>query len=97
MAKKYYWEIEESETNEESEELTKNTLTHKIELLCSKITGKAIVTINGVSFDISEKPFSLSGTEQMFRLGDMPAVLSFNKKGIPTVTINGKVLTPKAK
>lgn len=96
MAKKYYWEVEEPETDMETGEPTGNTLTHKVELKCSKITGKAIVTINGVKFDISEKPFKLAGTEQMFRLGDMPALLSFNKKGAPTITINGQVIERKA-
>ena len=97
MAKKYYWEIEEPEADAESGELTGNTLTHKVELVCSKITGKAIVTINGTRFDISEKPFSLGGTEQMFRLGDMPAVLSFKKKGVPTITVDGGTIEAKSK
>ena len=95
MAKKYFWEIEEELTDEESGELTGETKTHKVELVCSKITGKAIVTINGVKFDISEKPFSLGGTEQMFRLGDMPAIISFKKKGEPTVTVNGQIVQKK--
>ena len=92
MAKKYYWEIEEEETDTESGELTGNIRTHKVELICSNLTGKAIVTINGMEFNISEKPFSLAGTEQMFKLGDMAAVLSFKKKGAPTVTVEGKTV-----
>jgi len=95
MAKKYYWEIEEPETDAESGELTGNTLTHKVELTCSKLSGKAIITINGVKFDISEKPFGLSGTEQMFRLGDMPAVVSFKKKGAPVITVDNKEIEGK--
>ena len=96
MAKKYYWEIEEAETDAESGELTGNTITHKVELVCSKLTGKAIITINGTKFDISEKPFSLGGTQQMFRLGDMPAQITFNKKGAPTINVDNKILEPKA-
>ena len=95
MAKKFYWEIEEEETDMESGEPTGNTLTHKVELICSNLTGKAIVTINGVKFDISEKPFSLAGTEQMFRLGSMPAMLSFKKKGAPTITVDNQVYESK--
>lgn len=95
MAKKYYWEIEEAETDMESGEPTGNMLTHKVELVCSYITGKAIITINGTPFNISEKPFSLSGTQQMFRLGDMPAQISFNKKGAPTITVNEQTIPHK--
>ena len=89
MAKKYFWEIEEPETDAESGELTGNTVKHSIELTCSYLSGKAIITINGIEFNISEKPFSLKGTSQMFRLGDMPATISFEKKGAPTVTVDG--------
>ena len=92
MAKKYYWEIEEEETDLESGELTGSIKTHKVELVCSNFSGKAIVTINGLKFDISEKPFSLAGTEQMFKLGDMAAVLSFKKKGAPTITVENKTI-----
>ena len=95
MAKKYYWEVEEAQTDMETGEPTGEMLTHKVELKCSKITGKAVVTINGAKFDISEKPFSLAGTEQMFRLGDMPALLSFKKKGAPTITVDGQVIERK--
>ncbi len=95
MAKKYYWEIDEAETDMETGEPTGGTRTHKVELVCSKITGKAVVTINGVKFDISEKPFSLAGTEQMFRLGDMPALISFKKKGAPTITVDGETVEAK--
>ncbi len=95
MAKKYYWEIEEPETDIESGEATGNMITHKVSLLCSRISGKAIVSINGIEFNISEKPFSLGGTEQVFRLGEMAALLSFPKKGSPTITIDGIVISPK--
>ncbi len=95
MAKKYYWEIEEDEIDEETNEATGNKITHKIGLVCSNLTGKAIITINGVEFDISEKPFALAGTEQMFRLGDMPAVISFPKKGEPVIKLDGEDISPK--
>lgn len=95
MAKKYYWEIEEPETDFETGELTGNTVVHKLELVCSYFTGKAIITIDGNSFDISEKPLCLAGTEQVFRLGDLPAVISFVKKGSPTVTVDGQKIESK--
>lgn len=95
MAKKYYWEIEEEETDMESGEPTGNMLTHKVELLCSYLTGKAIITINGIKFNISEKPFALKGTQQMFKLGSMPAMLSFNKKGAPTINVDNQTYEAK--
>ena len=95
MAKKYYWEIEEIITDEETGEATGETKLHKIELVCSNITGKAIVTINGTEFNISEKPFGLAGAEQVFRLGDMAALLSFPKKSSPTITIDNEIIAPK--
>ena len=90
MSKKYYWEIEEEETDMESGEPTGNVLTHKVELVCSNLTGKAIITINGTKFNISEKPFSLKGTNQMFRLGEMAALLDFPKKGEARILIDGE-------
>ncbi len=90
MAKKYYWEIEEEETDMENGEPTGNILTHKVELICSNLTGKALITINGVQFDISEKPFKLNGTQQMFKLGSMPAMLFFKKKAAPTITVDNR-------
>ena len=92
MAKKYNWEIQEEETDIETGEFTGNTITHKIKLVCSKITGKAIITIDGMEFNISEKPFALGGTQQAFKLGDMPAVISFPKKGDPIISVDGKVI-----
>ena len=87
MAKKFYWEYCEYETDAETGEETGNTITHTISLSCSYISGKAIVTIDGTEFDISEKPFSLKGTEQVFRLGDSAAILRFEKDA-PTITVN---------
>lgn len=95
MSKKYYWEIEEIQVDEETGEPNGETKLHKIELVCSKLSGKAIVTINGTKFDISEKPFSLAGSEQVFRLGEMAALLSFPPKSSPTITIDNEVIQPK--
>ena len=96
MAKKFYWEYCEDETDAETGEETGNTITHTISLSCSYISGKAIVTIDGTEFDISEKPFSLKGTEQVFRLGDSAAILRF-EKGAPTITVNNEILAPISK
>ncbi len=95
MAKNYYWEIEEILIDEETGEATGETKLHKIELTCSYFTGKAIVTINGTKFNISEKPFKLAGAEQVFRLGDMAALLSFPQKSSPTITIDNETISPK--
>lgn len=95
MAKKYYWEISEEETDIETGELTGNTITHKIELTCSNLTGKILISIDGTEFDISEKPFSLKKVEQMFRLGEMPALIRFDKKGVPNITVDNKLYAPK--
>ena len=63
---------------------------HNVSLVYSYFTGKAIVTIDGDEYDISVKPFGLKGTNQMFRIGESPAVLDFPKKGAPTVTVDGE-------
>ena len=94
MAKKYYWEIPENETDIETGEETGNIITHKIELTCSNLTGKVIINIDGDSFNISEKPFSIKKMEQMFRLGEMPAMISFDKKGVPFIKIDNENHTP---
>lgn len=94
MAKKYYWEIPENETDFETGEETGNIITHKIELTCSNLTGKILISIDGTEFDISEKPFSLKKVEQMFRLGEMPALISFDKKGIPNIKIDNEIYSP---
>ena len=80
------WEIKENTVNEETEE--EMELLHKVFLRCSMLTGKAIVTIDGTEFDISVRPFSLRGTNQMFRLGEIPAILDFPKKGEPDIVID---------
>lgn len=83
MAKKYVWKI--ADTAEDGTEAT-----HSVELECSYFTGKAIVVIDGDSYNISVKPFSLRGTNQIFRLGELPAMLDFPRKGEPTVTVDGE-------
>ena len=88
MAKNYSWEIEEQVTNIETEK--EETVIHKVSLLCSNLSGKAIITIDGTEFDISVKPFGLKGTNQVFRLGDMAAMIDFPKKGEPDIVVDGK-------
>ncbi|MBQ9112115.1 MAG: hypothetical protein IJY08_00880 [Clostridia bacterium] len=87
MAKKYEWEVKEA--LEEGGEKT-----HTVSLVCSMLTGKAVITIDGDEFDISVKPFSLRDTNQVFRLGEEAAVIDFPKKGDPTVTVGGEVIAP---
>ena len=96
MAKKYYWEIPEEETDFETGEPTGNTITHKIDLVCSNLTGKIVITIDGSEFDISEKPFAIKNVEQMFRLGELPAILKFDSKGVPAIIIDNKSIPPKS-
>ena len=88
MAKNYSWEIEEQVTNIETEK--EETVIHKVSLLCSNLSGKSIITIDGAEFDISVKPFGLKGTNQVFRLGDMAAMIDFPKKGEPDIVVDGK-------
>lgn len=96
MAKKYYWEIRENETDIETGEETGNIITHKLELTCSNLTGKIVISIDGTAFDISEKPFSLKKVEQVFRLGELPAMLSFDSKGSPVITVENEKHFPSA-
>ena len=91
MAKKINWEYSEPELDLETGEETGNTLTHTISLCYSYVSGKAIVTIDGTEFDISVRPFSLKGTEQVFRLGESAALLRFAKP-VPTVTVDNEEL-----
>lgn len=88
MAKKYNWEIKETLENGEEK-------LHSVSLVCSMLTGKAFITIDGDEFDISVKPFSLRGTNQIFRLGEEAAVIDFPKKGTPTVTVGGELIPRK--
>lgn len=82
MAKKYTWKI--SGVDEQAPDTV-----HTVSLTCSNLSGKAIVVIDGDEYDISVKPLKLKGTNQMFRIGECPAVLDFPKKGEPTVTVDG--------
>ncbi len=88
MAKNYTWEIDEQVINAETEQ--EETLTHKVSLVCSNLTGKAIITIDGSEFNISVRPFGLRGTNQVFRLGEMAAIIDFPKSGEPDIVIDGK-------
>ena len=62
---------------------------HKVSLVYSYFTGKAIVTIDGDEFDISTGFMKLRGTNQVFKLGEDAAILDFPKNGKPDVIING--------
>ena len=88
MAKTYTWNINEPELDSESGEETGKVIEHTVTLKCSMLTGKAVITIDGEQFDISAKPFGLKGTNQMFRLGELPALLDFPKKGDPDIVID---------
>ena len=88
MAKKYTWNICETLEDEARTE-------HTVSLVCSNLTGKAIITIDGDEYDISVKPFSLKGTNQMFRLGEMAAMIDFPKSGKPRIIIDGESILPK--
>jgi hypothetical protein len=84
--KQYTWEIKENTVNEETEE--EMEVLHKVTLRCSLTWGKAVVTIDGTDFDISTRPFGLRGTNQVFRLGELPAILDFPKSGEPDIVID---------
>lgn len=90
MAKCYEWEILES-AEEEGEE---DTL-HTVVLRCSMLTGKALITIDGTEFNIGTRPFGLRGTNQMFRLGEMAALLDFPKSGDPRILVDGEAIPRK--
>ena len=89
MAKLYTWDVTEPAYDDIPE------VEHKVTLLCSFLSGKAIVTIDGTEFDISVRPFGLRGTSQMFRLGEMAAMLDLPKKGAPAIIIDGERLVGK--
>ncbi|MBP3370579.1 MAG: hypothetical protein J6L85_07485 [Clostridia bacterium] len=93
MAKKLYWEYCEPELDAESGEPTGNTLTHTVLLSYSYLSGKAVVSIDGFEFNISERPFSLKGTDQVFRLGESAALLRF-ESGEPSITVDNEKLIP---
>ena len=87
MAKIYKWNVTEPADQEGGKDIL-----HTVTLRCSNLTGKAIITIDGTEFNISTKPFSLRGTNQMFRLGEMAALLDFPKKGDPRIVIDGEAV-----
>ena len=70
---------------------------HKVSLLYSMLTGKAIVTIDGDEFDISAGFGKLRGTSQVFRLGEEAAMLDFPKRGVPDIYIDGVGVNSGAK
>ena len=88
MAKTYEWDIPETVIDEETEE--EKEVTHRVSLVCSMLTGKAKITIDGTEFDISTRIFGLRGTNQVFRLGEMAAIVDFPKRGEPDLVIDGK-------
>ena len=88
--KNYTWNYIEQTVNEETEEAIE--VSHTVALRCSFFSGKAIVTIDGTEFDISTRPLALRGTSQVFRLGDVAAMLDFPKKGDPAVIVDGERL-----
>lgn len=85
--KQYNWKIKENTINEETEEEIE--VTHEVSLRCSMLTGKALITIDGTEFNIGTRPFALRGSNQVFRLGDMAAIIDFPKKGTPNIVIDG--------
>ena len=89
---KYNWSIKETVLDDESNE---KEVLHSISLSCSFLTGRAIITIDGDEYNISAKPFKLRGTSQMFRLGEMPAVIDFPKSGKPAVKIGNETYEAK--
>ena len=81
--------LEEASVENNSAKAETREITHKVSLTYSNLTGKAVITIDSDRFDISSKPLSLKGTSQMFRLGEMAAIIDFPKKGEPDIVIDG--------
>ncbi|MGM9682639.1 MAG: hypothetical protein ACI3XQ_03485 [Eubacteriales bacterium] len=77
MAKKLEWNIDIDGTE------------HTVSLAYGMVTGKAVVVIDGDSFDISTGFMKLRGTNQAFRLGDKQAILDFPKRGEPDIILDG--------
>ena len=90
MAKLHQWDIIETAEEEGGEDIL-----HTVSLRCSNLTGKAKITIDGTEFDIGTRPFGLRGTSQMFRLGEMAALLDFPKSGDPRILIDGEAAPKK--
>ncbi len=83
MAKKLVWKIDADGEN------------HEVALDYSMLIGKAIIKIDGDSFDISTGLFRLRGTSQVFRLGESQAIISFPKKGKPSIVFDGECVEPE--
>ena len=67
---------------------------HEITLDYAMLFGKAIIKIDGDSFNISTGLFRLRGTSQIFRLGESQAIINFPKKGKPSIVFDGEVVEP---
>ena len=83
MAKEYTWNIKENTVSEETG--VEMEVEDLVALGYSKLTGKATVTIDGMSFPLTHT----KGTTQTFRLGDMAAMMDFPKWGDPDVVVDG--------
>ncbi len=83
MAKKLLWKIDADGEK------------HEVSLEYSMLIGKAIINIDGDSFDISTGLFRLRGTSQIFRLGESQAIINFPKKGKPCVVFDGECVEPE--
>lgn len=68
---------------------------HEVSLDYSMFLGKAIIKIDGDSFDISTGPFRLRGTSQVFRLGESQAIINFPSRGKPTIVFDGETVDPE--
>ena len=68
---------------------------HEVSLDYSMVLGKAIIKIDGDSFDISTGPFRLRGTSQVFRLGESQAIINFPSRGKPTIVFDGETVDPE--
>jgi len=72
-----------------------DTEKHEVSLVYQMLMGKAVITIDGDTFDISTGLFRLRGTSQIFRLGESQAIINFPKKGRPTVVFDGETVEPE--
>ena len=61
---------------------------HTVEYACTPLTGKTVLTVDGVSFTVKGKPFGI-GIErnEMILVGGTQGVLSIKKGGKATLTI----------
>ena len=63
---------------------------HTVKLFFSRISGKTVVTIDGVEFDISHSPFYyLRERREIFRLSDeKQAILVIPRVGTPDIVVD---------